>query len=57
MLYRTISEYEVKKTIIAIGEDKLTRLDGFRSYFYRKSWKHCKANVVQDFFSNRRLLK
>ena len=55
-----VSNDDIKKALFIIGDDKSSRLDGYSSLFFKKSWDFVGEDlcaVVHDFFVFRKLLK
>lgn len=54
-LVREVSNEEIDITLAGIDNDKAPTLDGFNSYFFKKSWEVLKHDIyagIKEFFSN-----
>ncbi|GKE09033.1 hypothetical protein Tco_1412584 [Tanacetum coccineum] len=59
-MVRNVTNKEIKDAMCDIGDEKAPGPDGFTSLFFKKGWDIIGddiCNVVQDFFSNGKLLK
>jgi len=59
-LLATVSHDDIKKAFFSIGDHKSPGLDGYSSFFFKKSWDVVGQDLcvaVQDFFQSGQLLK